>query len=315
MNTATRMVLAGLTATAAPLGTLLAWAGWRDELPDPLPTHWNLSGAVDDTMPPTVLFATTVALSTIFAVSALVCLVRSRRQPADRLMVTSLTWLAWLAATVFVMPAGIARGAAEAGDVALSLLAVAAVPVIPTLAALAVWLAQPAETPGASGPPPASTIRLAEGERVAWVGRSASPRLLLLAGALVVVAVFLVFTAWPAANVVAFAALAAFWSHLISVRVDNRAVTVAWGPARWPRLVVPVEEVVSARSEHIEPRRWGGWGYRRTPGGAAAVTRRGPGFVIERRGTVPLAVTVDSPEPAADLVNALLERRHRTVAP
>jgi hypothetical protein len=313
MNRATRTVPAVLTASAAPLCVLLAWQGWRDQLPDPLPTHWNLSGRVDDTMPPAVLFAAAVALSTVLAAAAVVTLVRSRQQPADRLMVTALVWAAWLATTVFVVPAALARGAATAEAVSLSLLAVAAIPAVPSLAALVVWLAQATEPQAPTAPAPASSIRLSEGERVAWVGRSASPRLLLVAGGLVVVAVFLVFTAWPVANLVGLVALTVFWSHVISVRVDNRAVTVAWGPARWPRLVVPIEDVESARSEHIEPLRWGGWGFRRTPHGAAAVTRRGPGLVLERRGKVPLAVTVDSPEPAADLVNALVERHHRTV--
>jgi hypothetical protein len=135
--------------------------------------------------------------------------------------------------------------------------------------------------------------------------------MLLLAGALVVAAVFCVFTAWPVANVLGLVALGLFWAHVISVRVDDRGVTVAWGPARWPRLTVPVEDLAAARSEQIEPLRWGGWGLRRTLRGTAAITRRGPGLVLERRGRTPLAVTVDAPETAADLVNALVERHGR----
>lgn len=100
--------------------------------------------------------------------------------------------------------------------------------------------------------------------------------------------------------------------HVVTVRVDDAALTVAWGPARWPRVVVPVEQITGARAEHIEPLRWGGWGYRGLFRGTAAITRRGPGLVLGRRDRTPLAVTVDQPEGAADLVNALVEREIRS---
>jgi hypothetical protein len=126
-----------------------------------------------------------------------------------------------------------------------------------------------------------------------------------------VVAVYLVFTAWPVANVVALVALAVWWSRVVTVRVDDRAVTTSWGPGRWPRLTVPLDRVDAARAEQVEPRHWGGWGYRVSRRGRAVVTRRGPGLVLELRDGSALAVTVDGAEEAAELVTAVVERQVR----
>jgi hypothetical protein len=314
MNGATRKSLSALLAALAPAGVAATWLGVRGEVPDPLPTHWDLHGRVDDTMSLGVMAGVTLGLASALALAVVVMMVRARGDRADRLVVAATTWAAWLAATVFVVPALLSRGATHAATVDLTWWAMAAIPALPTLAAAAVATLQPVDAVRVAAPTPAPSLRLGDNERVVWVGRSSSVALLALAAVLLVAAVFLVFTAWPVANLLALVAVALFWSHLLTLRVDDRAVTVAWGPARWPRLTVPLDEVSSARSEEIEPLRWGGWGYRVSTRGSAAVTRRGPGLVLERRGRRPLAVTVDAPEAAAELVNALVDRQARAGA-
>ena len=69
---------------------------------------------------------------------------------------------------------------------------------------------------------------------------------------------------------------------------------------------IPREQITAAHADTIEPLAWGGWGYRITPRGRAAVVRRGPGLVLSRRDAVPFAVTVDDPQAGADLVNAVV---------
>lgn len=312
MIRAARPVLAAALAAAAPLITVLAGWRWREDLPDPLATHWNLAGEVDDTLPPTALLTVALIASVALAVAAVLAVVAARRPGGDRLVAVALAWAAWLASAVFVVPAWLSRGAARAEDVTLEWWAVLVVPLLPTLVALAVARLLPALPAGpAARARRASPLQLREGERVVWLGRAASGRMLALAGALLVAAVFVVFTAWPLANAMALVAVLLFWVHVISLRVDDSGLTLAWGPGRWPRVRVPLEQVVAVRTEHVEPLRWGGWGYRRTLRGTAAVSRRGPGIVVERRGRTLLVVTVDHPEGAVDLVDALLERRER----
>jgi hypothetical protein len=267
-------------------------------------------------MPPAVLLTIALVASVALAVAAVAAVVAARRAGGDRLVAVALSWAAWLACTVFVVPAWLSRGAVRAEEVTMQWWAVLLVPLLPTVVALAVARLLPA-TPSADPTvtaPRSSALRLREGERVVWLGRAASGRMLGVAGGLLVAAVFVVFTAWPLANAMALVAVVLFWIHVVSLRVDDRGLTVAWGPGRWPRVHVPLDEVVSVRSEHVEPLRWGGWGYRRTLRGTAAVSRRGPGVVVERRGRVPLVVTVDDPAGAVDVVDALLERRQREVS-
>jgi len=73
-----------------------------------------------------------------------------------------------------------------------------------------------------------------------------------------------------------------------------------------PRLRRATAEVLSA--EEIDPLGWGGWGVRLSRRGTAHVVRRGPGLVLGRRGGSELAITVDDPDGAAELVAALQRR-------
>jgi hypothetical protein len=253
-------------------------------------------------------------VASLAAVAGVVAVVRAGRREGDRAVAASLAWVAWLATCVHVVPAWLARGTETAEGVTLTWWAVLAIPAVPTVVAVAVAGLLPSAPGAVSSSTPESSLHLAAGERVVWVGRASSWRMRALSGALLVVAVFVVFTAWPLANLLALVAILLFWLHVVHLRVDDRGLTVSWGPARWPRVRVPLEDVVAARAEHVEPLRWGGWGYRRTLRATAAVSRRGPGLLVERRGRVPLVVTVDHPESAADVVGALLERRRREVA-
>jgi hypothetical protein len=303
------------TALAALAPAAVATTRWAVDgrVPDPLPTHWDLHGRVDDVLALDVLFGVCLAVSAALAALVGLLVARSREDRADRLLVAATVWSAWLAALVVVVPALASYDAADARDVTLSWWWLAVLPGVAVLAAVVAWWLQPVTLrPRRAAPRSGGGPGLREGERVTWVGRSTSPVLVGLAGVLVLVAVYLVFTVWPVANVAALVALAVWWSHVVTVRVDERAVTTSWGPARWPRLSVPLDEVDTARAEEVEPRLWGGWGYRVSRRGRAVVTRRGPGLVLELRDGSALAVTVDGADEAAELVTAMVERQLRS---
>ncbi|MFC4784386.1 DUF1648 domain-containing protein [Nocardioides sp. MAHUQ-72] len=312
MSRAARKVVTGGLVGLAPIAVVVARSATAGNLPDPVPTHWDLHGRADDSVGLAVLFTTCLLVATGLWLATTVLAFRSREDRTDRTLVAAGAWAAWLAAMVFVVPVATAYGEARAADVRVEPVWLAALVLAPTLVAALVWRLQPVTLrPRRAGAAPATPLTLRDGERATWVGRSSSSVLMGVAAVLVVVSVFLVFTAWPVANVVALVALAVFWTHVVTVRVDDSGVTTSWGPARWPRVRVPLEQLEGARAEEIEPRRWGGWGYRFSSRGRAVVTRRGPGVVLELRDGSAFAVTVDGAAEAADLVNALVERDAR----
>lgn len=302
---ATIVVLA--PAVVAGVGLLLG-----GDVPDPLPMHWNLAGEVDRT---TSLAAFTIGVGIAVALAAaagLILAAGARRGMAWVAGAAAASWVAWLVAVLHAATLGAASGAASAAEADLPLVTVLALMAVPVGAALLVYRVLPWASPrDLHGPAPNSPLELRAGERVVWVGGASSRRLLVLALVLAVLALPLWFAVWPAAVVTTLAALAVGWAHCVTARVDHDQVTVSWGPALWPRIRIDMDDIASADAEHIEPLRWGGWGYRRTLRGRAAVVRRGPGLVLVLHSGQRFAVTVDHPEGAADLVNAVLVRAAR----
>ncbi len=124
------------------------------------------------------------------------------------------------------------------------------------------------------------------------------------------VGVGLLFVQWSLAIAALVVAVSVLFCALVVVRADDQGVRVGFGPLHWPAASVALEDIASARAEHVEPLRSGGCGYRLTPRGRAIVVRRGEGLPLERTSGQDLVVTVDGAEEAAEVVNALIARRH-----
>jgi hypothetical protein len=179
------------------------------------------------------------------------------------------------------------------------------------------WLCERGRAHAAGAPAPAAaTVGLARSEHAVWVGH-ASSRVLAAAG--LVVALGLAVAAMRAgggaapAGLAGAAALALTTAAFSTVRVtvSSAGVRIAFGPLGAPAKRIPLDQVAQAEATLIEPLAWGGWGYRWAGRGRTAVVlRRGPGLVLELRDGRRFAVTVDSPEQAAGLLNDLVMRDH-----
>lgn len=302
------------TATALLLVTAPVAVGWlrltrADALPEPLPTHWGPGGEVDGT---TTLAAFTTGVLVITGLAAVVGLallaLRNRRTVAPE-AIALVGWLGWVFAAVYGQVLLTADGAATAAEVDLSWVAVVAVVGIPTALAAVLWWLLPRVSWAGTVETPSSSMSLAEDERVVWVGRASSVALLVIAVPMLLVGTALVVLVSPEGLVlVGVGGLLALMRSL-TVRVDRVAVTVRWGPLPMLRRRLPLETIAAARAEHVEPLRWGGWGYRVSTRGRAAVVRRGPGLVLTLRDGREFAVTVDRPDGAVELVNALVASR------
>lgn len=306
-----RRTSAVLLLALAPAAVVTAWLVLRGDLPDPVATHWTLAGAADGFTDPALFVTVLSAVTAVIAVLGAVLLARGARRPL-RPTIGALVWSGWFLAATGVGALLASRGLADAHDARYGPAGLALPLAVALAGAALAWLVLPADAP----PAPAASVgtasyALGAQERAVWVGGAASRTLLVLCGVLLLVAAVL--SVWEplVALVVLLAALLMAWTHSLTVRVDDRGVSAHFGPLPGLGARVPLADVAAVRVEEIEPMRWGGWGYRRSTRGTALIVRGGPGLVLTRTGGQELALSVDDPRGAAELVAALLARSAR----
>lgn len=306
------VVMPALTL-AAGVVPLLAW---RDRLPDPMATHFTLSGNPNGSMSVSA-FLTLITIMVVLAVSCQsIVALRSRSLKAQR--ASTFAWiggfLAGLGAAsglllVFVQ-LDVSRWQAASFPWWLAIAMV-----VPALlfglvsARLAAKLAAHPDRPDLGEVP---TLRLGSEERALWTERLRSTGFTWAAGAaLVAAAAGVVVTRWwlvvPCAVLgVAFSAFSK-----IVVSVDCTGLTVAYGSLGWPQTHVATHRIEQAAVIDVHPGDWGGWGYRgslKLMRRAAVVVRSGPGMRLDLHDGSVFVVTVDNPDDGAALLNAEVRR-------
>jgi hypothetical protein len=94
----------------------------------------------------------------------------------------------------------------------------------------------------------------------------------------------------------------------VEVRVDDRGLQAAnrWG---WPRVRFPLDEIDGATAIEVQPRKWGGWGYRGSVSlfhRAAWILHGGPGIRLDLIGSRVFVVAVDDAETGAAVLQSQL---------
>lgn len=322
MTTFARKLAAAAGALVAPIAVLSTYLAMRDRLPNPLPVHWNLSGAVDGTAQISVFFGLGLGVSTVLALGVIAAMVFVRPAASSRIVAALVMFGAWITAGTWLVTALVADGAEQAHDVALPWYAIVAMLLVPALAGVGTYALLPGRWEDAWGPEGAElagpqSLVLAPGEAVMWIDQARSRVLQTVAVllALAGIAVLLVLPASAmvgsgiAAVVLVAAAVLIAWMSQITVRIDERGLHTLWGPLYWPRGLIPLAQIAAVRAEEIIPLQWGGWGYRVSKRGTAIVVRRGPGLVISRGGHRPdHAITLPHAARGAEVLQALLAR-------
>ncbi|NUS17509.1 MAG: hypothetical protein HOY69_39975 [Streptomyces sp.] len=90
----------------------------------------------------------------------------------------------------------------------------------------------------------------------------------------------------------------------VDLKLDTECLEVRCGHIGVPRRRIPLSHVAGAEfAEHVNPRHWGGWGYRWRPEkGTAVVVRRGEGVVLRLWDGHTFTVTVDNAESAVRVI-------------
>lgn len=324
MTTVPRKLAAAALALAAPALVLGTYLPMRDRLPDPLPVHWNLSGAVDGTASLPVFFGVVLGIATLLALGVIAVIALLRPDVAARTVASLVMFGVWITAGTWLVTALLADGAARAQEVALPWYAVLALVLVPALIGIGTYAVLPGQwqtdwARASGGQAGSSSLVLSPDESVMWLDQSRSRVMQMIAVVLVAAAlgalILLPADAMAGSGIAAvvFFATAALiaWMSQITVRIDERGVHTLWGPLYWPRGLIPLAQIAAVRAEEINPLQWGGWGYRISKLGTAIVIRRGPGLVISRGGHRPdHAITLPHAAEGADVLRALLARQH-----
>lgn len=304
-------LLVPLVITAAGVALAL---GWSDELPDPVATHWGTDGA-DGFMSLTGALAVLVATTVGTSVVVWALLLAGGRDASIRRIGTGTTvGLVTMLVVLVVGSLELQRGLADATAAptidSLLGLALGGGLVLGVVAALLVPT-DPASTTTAVPPADAERLPLGRGERAAWSTTVWSPAAVAVAAPVVVLQLVLAVALQTWVLVAVAIGLGALLASMLVLRVtvDARGLD-ARSPLGWPRLRVPLDEVVAAHADTVRPLAdFGGWGYRvGRDGRTGFVLRSGDAVVVERTGGRTSVVTVDDARTGAALLNALAER-------
>jgi hypothetical protein len=290
--------------TFAAIPYLIAW----DRLPDPLASHWGPTGQPDGSMPGWAGLLSTAALVVFAGLGLSILLARhveGRRNPSpESLGLTSFVsalavGLAWV--TVYLNLDATSWEQAKR----LSWWLVLVVVIVALVGGLAGYRVGRKNLPVPRAPITwAPVTELRPGEIVAWVGSASSPGQLL---AIVPGIVALVLVPAPFQWIgIMLIVLGSLLSRVV-IRVGADGLTVLLGGVL-PVKSIPVEKIDVAAADHIDPSRWGGWGYRLIADASAVVIRAGDGIVVNLTNGRRFAVTVDDAATGAGLLNGLVAR-------
>lgn len=305
-----------LVAPLALAGLAVAVAlTWADDLPDPVATHWGPGGTPDDFSSLTGALTLLVLTSVFLSLSCWLLALRLGAEATTRRIAAGTSvGVTALLAVVVVGSLAQQRGLADARDAGpVTGVLVGAFAAGIALGVLAALLVPGDPDVTATDAPPADAARLplAPGERAAWTATVWSPAAVGVALPVVALQVVLSILLDTWVLIAVAAVIAALLATMLVLRVTvSAAGLVARSPLGWPRVHVPLDQVVAAHAEAVSPLRdFGGWGYRvALDGRAGFVLRAGDAIVIERTGGRTTVVTVDDAATAAALLNTLAER-------
>lgn len=302
--------------TAVVSGVLVGVAAaFRHAVPDPMATHWGLTGDPDGSMPFAGFVLVNLALWLVIAGWTFALAVRRglrwRRRRASAGAVLA-------GGAVFVVGMESLGISANLGVTDWRQAATVNWQLVPVFAAcgLAGWLGRRLAGRGPDEEPDPTaggvTMRLTARARTVWVSSVSSRVLTAVAAVALVVGETAAATGvLRGSAVIVFAVVGVACVALRSMRVQvtEDGVLIAFGPLRRPVRRIPLERITGARSESRSAWESGGWGYRVRPGVTAVMLRGGDCLVLRLNSGRDFVISVDDAESGAKLVNALLEER------
>lgn len=310
-----RQALSILSLWLPALAILLTGLAWRDRLPEMVPTHWGAAGPADAAGATSVVFYWTIGVAGVAALLGLILLLAPLNGPWVKRTAAAITGaIAIEALAIWLVSAAPSLGVADPYSVELGPWVMVLV-LAPAYAAVPLFLYPPDLTGSdrrvpTSPNPQAITIRSGSWTQIETSKLFVAITLiLLLVGVLILGALlFKGLTLLGGWEVLLYAAtltvVAVFWSFKITVNEDGLRITSRLFGVRIKHIAPG--EIAEVTVMHIDPMKWGGWGYRLSPGRSALVLKEGPGLVVTTRDGKQFAVTVDDPEVPAGILLGLV---------
>jgi hypothetical protein len=283
-----------LVITIAPLAIF-----WGD-LPEPMATHWGLSGTPDGSMPP---FLLAIVMVVIFGGVWVATARATAKHPAENGSFVAVLWfIGSLLAIVTWMAVLANRDAAEwvdASEVTL-LFALIAAAAATAMGALG-WVLGGGRS--STIPEPAPAVPAPSGIALVWTGSAHSWPISLIGIGLIVTGAIV--WGWNGLVLALIGPVLLLFSRVtVTTGPDGIVVTMGWFGLVTRR--IGLDGIKHAAVEDVRPMAYGGWGYRVRPGARAVVVRGGESIRLVRDEVADLVLTVDGAATGAGSINAAL---------
>ncbi len=294
----------------------------REDLPDPVATHWGIDGPDGFVPRDQAVYLALLGLPIGLLVGGLIALLVGRPPGFRRLGGGLGVGTTAFVDLVVVGSLWVQRGLADAHEATgLGVVALLAIAGSVALGLLAAWLTPGSLPAPARSPIPedAPRLPLAEGEVGVWSQWVVAGWWVAVVAALAVGPVLVLALAGviPVGFVlVGFAALLIVGSMAVfRVTVGRRGVVVSAGIGI-PRFTVPLDEVAEAGTTVVQPMKdFQGYGYRASRDGSyGVVVRAGEALSVRRGDGTTFVITVDGAGEAAALLNTLADRQRAVPA-
>lgn len=249
---------------------------WLPGLPADVAVHWGAGGEPDRYgaawLSPVLAAVLGYGLAALFAGIAAGTRRTGEWGPVLRFLGALGCGVSFFLMPLLTISLGMQRGLADASDAPAILLPLAVSAALGLVAGVAAWFAQPAvSVSGGTVSTPAEAMRLAPGERAAWLRTTAMarPALVAILGVALLMAALAVVTALTGEGLwMLFAGLAVLFAVLTATTCVFRVSVSEAGfqvrsIAGFPRFGVDLADVAAVSTVHVEPMaQFGGWGIR-----------------------------------------------------
>lgn len=308
-----------------PIAILVSGFGpflaYSSELPNQMASHYNLSGIPDKSMSPTQ-FLMVSGLMMVLGVTPCIAvsLIRRKLQPAFSLTVSSVgAFTGGTGAAILAIAVTSQRGLEHWQDATFSNSMTLIMIISGVVAgALAAWVAY--LIPLADGRARSTKIAISKRlmndftstDKIFWGSTlyTGWPVLVGLA-ALTPIIIIVHFTNLWIGVILLLPAIAVANLSRISVTANKSGFYVRYGFIVWPRTSIPLKRIASTQAIKVNPKEWGGWGYRGNlifMKRAAVVLRAGPGIRVDFHDGRVFVVTIDEPHVPVQILNTEILR-------